>query len=220
MKATSIHLAALALVLGAAACSSGGGKQSTPTTTSTALTTTTRTVDTGGDGVTGAQGSVSGSPVVANLGACPKTYPATSLTELNVGVERLDTKLVPIAATTARICQYGGRYVTHHGGGVSLVVTPLVASGLLSSRATATLEQETNRLSKGVAGAPSCPDPPTGPGPATGTKFFYLTFAGESQKVEVEQNNGVCSLGEAGNGDFIAVPTSAWLGDVARYAAK
>lgn len=162
------------------------GRQAIPTSATKATTTTV--------GV-GAEGP---NPPLT-LGPCPKTDPRIDLMKSNAGVMGLGRVLIPIAATTVRTCRYGGD-------------ERLDAVGTRVLPNAALFESEVNRfpvpppttvpLGHGLIGA-DCPQ----------DWYHLLTFANESQRVDVYESCGWLS-----NGVLDAGPsTGAWYTDLAQH---
>ncbi len=188
----AIVMAATVLAVG---CHSGGGNRSGPTSTKAGPSTT-------------------GSPshVVAGLDGCPQHMPTGPLAKLNAGVPGLDKTLVPIAALNVRICSYDGVFV-ETGSGIVDVPKRLVGQALLEPSAARRLEVQANRLPQ-QKGIPGCT--PTTPG--TRSHFYFLTFANDSQRVDVLERQG-CIPGPD-NGQFTAIRTTQWDDELRRYTTK
>jgi hypothetical protein len=181
----SVRVLVATAALLAAGCSSGGGKHAAPATT----TTSTRITP-------------SPAQIVRNLGPCPKRYPDASITKLNTGIKGIDKNLVPISASVVRIC----KYVLPPNA--NTIPAGLISSGIgvLTPPATATFEAETNRLPKADARI-DCP--------ATMPPFFFLTFANQTQQVNVWEANG---CGFKTNGAIAVGMTTHWFNEVQAYA--
>ena len=126
-----------------AACTSNGGTPSAPTTAGATTTT------------------VVSRRTLHELGTCPKNDIQANIhqTKANAHIKRLDTELVPIAASNVRLCRYLG---------------PLSGEMTLGASATTRLEGDTNSLhARPLLG--SCP----------GGVTYLLTFANETQHVAV-----------------------------------
>jgi len=160
------------LALLVAGCSSGGQKTAPLTTNPTRPTTTT----------------VSPWRVVGDLRTCPPKAPTESVTNLNVGVQGLDKKLVPITALTVRVCRY------------PRAISPL----FYDSQAAGQFENQTNRLATqpaaGASGIVGCADGP----------LYVLTFASEREQVDIE----VPGCGYATNGVLDANRSAQWLSEL------
>lgn len=146
--------------------------------------------------------------VAANLGPCPKHDPNIDLVKANAGVLDLNKRLVPVPATTVRICDY--LYSTN-----DTPTTRLLGSRLLGRSGTQALEATTNSLPVPPRGVPPCPAPQTPEELRTNT--FLLSFADTSQQVDVYAFTGRCADGVL-NGKFQAILTTAWLKQVLGYA--
>jgi hypothetical protein len=159
-------LATLALCL--TACSSGGRQHSSTTTTSRSASTTAARQR---SRVIAATTTPASTPhVVANLGPCPKLFPFGPASGLNTGVSGLDKKLVPIAALSVRLCRYDLVEVNVHTS-----TFPLAGSGILTGAPATQLEGLANHL-------PTAQTRGCGSG-----QLFLLTFASETQHVDVEE---------------------------------
>lgn len=140
--------------------------------------------------------TVSVSHDVANLASCPATIP---LTTLNGGATGLDKKLVPIAALNVRVCRYEstGRRLL---GAATL--EPLVA---------ATFEDATNRLPTLTGPLPDCPRPPAS------SPHFFLTFASDSQRVDLDASP---ACGVVTNGTLSAYEAAKWVSELTGFTAN
>lgn len=108
----------------------------------------------------------------AALVLCPPNAPVKAEIALQAGAHGLSGKLVPFRALNVRFCKYAvpvGYSTTQR----------LAASDLLSSKATAQFESETNALANDPRpdNSSSCPG---GPG-----AFYLMTFATRTQHVDV-----------------------------------
>jgi hypothetical protein len=140
-----------------------------------------------------------------------------SLATVNAAVPGLGKKLVPIDATSVRICEFAGIY-TSDASGVRLSAGRLLATGLLASRAAAAFQDTTNQLPRSLARAVGCPGPsPTGGGPPV--EYFLLLFANDRQRVEVEFDTTTCSADRVSNGDFVGNATTKWFNDLQHTTA-
>ena len=110
--------------------------------------------------------TVSPSPVRAKLSPCPKYFPSSTLSMLNAGLVRLDNRLVPIVALSVRLCRYDDWH------------TPLAGSGVLNGSVAIQLEGIANALP--LRRGKGCPV----------DSLFFLTFANETKRVDVEQATG------------------------------
>ena len=139
--------------------------------------------------------------VISRLGACPRRYP--SLPGSDTGVRGLDKELVPIAASVVRIC----RYDLPAGPGARVVPGGLRTAGVgvLTPPATAAFEAETNQLRRADASI-DCP--------ATRPPFFFLTFANDTARVDVYEENG---CGFKTNGHIAVWTTTHWLNALKDY---
>jgi len=124
---------------------------------------------------------------VANLGPCPKVYPNGPSAKLNAGIKGLNKKLVPIAALSVRICEYGG------------VPQRLEYFGREGSGTAKGFEDETNGLATARSENVTCDQMP-------GAAFKVVTFASDSQQVTITER--VC-VGIT-NGVLFAHPTTHW----------
>jgi hypothetical protein len=188
----SVCALAAVLALLVVGCSSGGGKRAASTSTKLSTSTTSSTSRT-----------TSSSQVVPFLGPCPKHVPNVDLVKANAGVLGLDRRLVPLPATTVRVCEYFSS-----GNDTP---TRLVASRQLGRSGTEAAEATTNSLPVQPPGLPVCPGPQTPAQLATDT--FFLSFADTSQRVDIDAVDGSCISG-ASNGTFFARLTTTWLNAV------
>ena len=104
-KGSAFGACVVSAALLVAGCSSEGAKQSAPTTAST-TTTTSLVRGTGIADGAGPVGPPGNSHVVAELGPCPKHDPKLDLVKANAGVLGLHKRLVPVPATSVRVCAY------------------------------------------------------------------------------------------------------------------
>jgi hypothetical protein len=163
------------LVLGLGACSSS--KKAVDVTTSLPATTTPTT------------------PLIkVKLGPCPSVFPPIPLPKLNAGVQGITTKLVPIAATSVRVCRYA--------------FPKLIAWGTIPSNAVSKFEADTNALPK-ATNRIDCPG-------ETITRLYFVTFQNATQRVQVGGSDA-CG-GNVGNGSFVAGKINGWVAEVTRAA--
>jgi len=125
---------------------------------------------------------------------------------VNAGITGLGTKLMPIAASEVRLCEYVDN-------GVKRPPSRLVGMDLLEPPTAQRFENETNAVRARPA-LPSCPPS------ITGYTFdsFVLTFANDSQRAVMVADLG-CG-GDASNGVFAAALTSKWLNELNEYIAR
>jgi len=142
--------------------------------------------------------------VVTSLGPCPKQDPTIVLMTANAGVLGLNKRLVPVPATTVRVCDY-----LSSGNEPP---PPLVASRLLGRSGTEALEATTNSLPVQPPGPGNCPAPQS-PRDVT-SNTYLLSFVDGSQQVDVYA--GRCG-DSASNGTFIAGLTTPRLNEVHGY---
>jgi len=130
---------------------------------------------------------------VDDLGQCPKDDPGDSRAPFNEGVRGLGKELVPIQATTVRVCSYQSLPTGENA----------VTSGT-PALAAADLERETNAL----ALYPT----PVGGGCVAFPKDVFVTFANASQRSSVIVALG-CASG-ASNRVLVAHATTKWVNDI------
>ena len=165
-----------------AGCSSGGGKQSTPTTVRRTATST----------LAGPTGFESGGPN-GPATSCPSERPGESVPR--PPVQGLKQTLVPIAASSVRICEYK-------------VPKQLERSGRVVAPATVKpLEDTANRLPRSTDAA--CDQPVRAPS-------YVATFANEDAQVNLVMD----PCGFVTNGVRGAQSNTKWLNELQRYATS
>jgi heat shock protein HslJ len=178
------RVGAVVVALVVAGCAGGGGKHA-------AAPTTTRP--------TPASSPPSTAPArVLDLGPCPKNIPGESRVPFNEGVRGLAKQLVPLAATSVRVCSY--QYLPTGGAAVTSG-TPVLP--------VAQLEAETNRLPRyplRTEMSGGCVQSP---------RVLFVTFANPTQRASVSYEVG-CAVPPT-NRVLLAHPTDKWLEDIENF---
>ena len=141
---------------------------------------------------------------VAGLGPCPRYLPR-SVASLNTGVVGIAHRLVPIGASSVRLCKYATS-LTQGGGSLT------IHSRLLDSHRLPSLEVP--RFAQATNGLPEYQGQPGPPEPKTFTSYL-ITFARTTQQVSVLDAVGAAPVT---NGVFIAAPTPEWNREVQDFA--
>jgi hypothetical protein len=168
------------------ACSSGAGRTSTTNTTASPHPEPTAT-------------RVATPSSLVTIGPCPVAAPNDFSSKRNAGVARIGAVLVPMAATSARVCRY------------ALTDESLEASVLVPTIAAERLETQTNALALlPASGSPhQC---------FTGQEWF-VRFGNASAHVDVLAENGVQdNCADATNGVRFVQATGAWFSTLMRLA--
>ncbi len=139
--------------------------------------------------------SVSDPRAISGIGRCPAAPPAR-LAVSNNGVHGLDIALVPFPARFVRVCEYTARGL--HAG-----------SARFDDPTAAQVATTMNRLHEvALDYAPPCP--------MTSLPIVFLTFAGDSQRV----NAMIQGCGIVSNGARSAQGNAKWLVELQRDAAR
>jgi len=160
-----------------------------------------------------ATGPIGPRSMAANLGPCPVHIPAGLPATLNAGVQGLDKTLVPVVATTVRICKYDLRIPSSTGPfGPTGPMSEVIDSNILTAGESAALQGGVNAFPSYSAARSSLPG--CG-GPTYHAENFLLTYANDAARVNVEGDNTRCD--PLSNGVLRVSTSSSWLDELQRY---